>query len=55
MKIDDESFDKAQDKPDDQFAKAVGAKDLANLKEIVRRDLESLRFAKSFAPTAFAK
>ena len=41
-KIDDESFDKAQDKPDDQFAKAVGAKDLANLKEIVRRDLEAL-------------
>ncbi|OGD90789.1 hypothetical protein A2W45_02640 [Candidatus Curtissbacteria bacterium RIFCSPHIGHO2_12_41_11] len=41
-KIDDESFDKAQDRPDDQFAKAVGAKDLANLKEIVRRDLESL-------------
>src|SRR3990167_5562247 len=41
-KIDDESFDKAQDKPDDQFAKAVGAKDLANLKEIIRRDLEAL-------------
>ena len=27
---------------DDEFAKAVGAKDLANLKEIVRRDLEAL-------------
>lgn len=40
--INDESFDKAQDKPDDSFAKAVGAKDLANLKEIVRRDLEAL-------------
>jgi len=29
-------------KIDDEFAKAVGAKDLANLKEIVRRDLEAL-------------
>src|SRR3990167_9592738 len=27
---------------DDDFAKAVGAKDLANLKEIVKRDLEAL-------------
>src|SRR3990167_2005340 len=41
-KIDDESFDKAQDKPDDLFAKAVGARDLANLREIVKRDLEAL-------------
>src|SRR3990167_8738338 len=41
-KIDDESFDKAQDKPDDLFAKAVGAKDLANLREIVKRDLGAL-------------
>ena len=41
-KIDDESFDKAQDKPDDLFAKAVGATDLVNLKEIVKRDLEAL-------------
>ena len=31
-----------EDKIDDEFAKAVGAKDLANLKEIVRRDLEAL-------------
>src|SRR3989344_8929915 len=31
-------------KIDDEFAKAVGAKDLANLKEIVRRDLEAFGF-----------
>ena len=32
----------SESKIDDEFAKAVGAKDLANLKEIVRRDLEAL-------------
>ncbi len=32
----------AQDKIDDDFAKAVGANDLAHLKELVRRDLENL-------------
>ena len=41
-KIDDQSFDKAQDKPDDLFAKAIGAQDLAHLKEIVKKDLETL-------------
>ena len=32
----------SESKIDDEFAKAVGAKDLANLKEIVKRDLEAL-------------
>ena len=32
----------AQDKPDDLFAKAIGARDLAHLKEIVKKDLETL-------------
>ncbi|MBI2594194.1 hypothetical protein HYW39_00690 [Candidatus Curtissbacteria bacterium] len=41
-KIDDEPFDKAQDKPDDEFAKAIGARDLAHLREIVRGDLKTV-------------
>jgi len=42
LKIDDESFDKTQDSPDDQFAKAIGARDLIHLQEIVKKDLETL-------------
>ncbi|MCR4324280.1 MAG: hypothetical protein NUV69_01185 [Candidatus Curtissbacteria bacterium] len=33
---------KAQDKIDDNFAKAIGARDLAHLKELVRKDLETI-------------
>lgn len=32
----------SEDKPDDEFAKKVGARDVAHLKEIVKKDLESL-------------
>ncbi len=32
----------AQDKIDDEFAKAVGARDIAHLKELVRKDLEAI-------------
>lgn len=33
---------KAQDKIDDNFAKVIGARDLAHLKELVRKDLETI-------------
>ena len=33
---------KAQDEIDDDFAKAIGARDLAHLKELVRKDLETI-------------
>lgn len=45
-KVDDEgksSFAKAsKDEIDDNFAKAIGARDLAHLKEIVKKDLEQI-------------
>lgn len=42
LKVDNGSPSNASDKIDDNFAKAIGARDLAHLRELVKRDLETI-------------